>query len=77
MPAIDKKEFKETTEKRFTKFIEPLLYYEGVKLIKTSDLFCDNNVCFGELDNNLLYNDDNHPSDSATQQIVGRIIESF
>ncbi len=77
MPAIQKKEFKETTEKRFTKFIEPLLYYEGVKVIKTSDLFCDNNVCFGERDNNLLYNDDNHPSDSATQQVVGRIIESF
>jgi hypothetical protein len=74
MPVIDRKEFEETTEKRFISFVEPLLHDEGVRVIETSDLFCDENVCFGERDENLLYYDDDHPSHSASQMIAERVI---
>jgi len=74
MPAIDRREYEETTSKRFIRFVEPLLHTDRVRVIETSDLFCDENVCFGERDGNLMYYDDDHPSDSASQMIAERVI---
>ena len=75
MPAIDRREYEQTTEKRFIKFVKPLLHTDGVRVIETSDLFCDKNVCFGERNGNLIYYDDDHPSDSASQMIAERVIK--
>jgi hypothetical protein len=75
MPAIDRREYEQTTSKRFVRFVEPLLHTDGVRVIETSDLFCDENVCFGERDGNLMYYDDDHPSDSASQMIAERVIK--
>ena len=36
--------------------------------VETPDLFCDEDVCFGERDGDLLYYDDDHPINSASQK---------
>jgi peptidoglycan/LPS O-acetylase OafA/YrhL len=77
MLAIDKKSYEVTTKRRFEKFAEPLMAVPNIRIVATSDLFCDIDSCFGERNGGLLYYDDDHPSDSASQMIVERIIENL
>ena len=75
MLAIDKKSYEVGTKRRFEKFAEPLMALPNVRIVGTSDLFCDIDFCFGERNGDLLYYDDDHPSDSASQMIAERVIE--
>jgi hypothetical protein len=77
MRTISRSGFEETTEKRFIKFVEPFIDDKGVIVVNTSDIFCDTDVCFGEREKNLLFYDDNHPSISASQKIVERVLNEL
>ena len=75
MRPLPKRDFAEGTQKIFTKFVEPFILDEGFEVVSTSDIFCDEDSCFGEREGNLLYYDDDHPSILASQKIVERIIK--
>ena len=48
---------------------------DGFEVVSTSDIFCSEDSYFGERAGDLLYFDDDHPSISASQKIVERIIK--
>jgi peptidoglycan/LPS O-acetylase OafA/YrhL len=75
MRPLPKSDFEEGTQKIFTKFVEPFIVDDGFEVVGTSDIFCDEDSCFGEREGDLLYIDDDHPSISASQKIVERIIK--
>ena len=75
MLPINKKGYEVSTKRRFEKFAEPLMAVPNVRIVATHDLFCDTDVCFGERNGDLLYYDDDHPSDSASQMIAERVIK--
>ena len=75
MRPLPKSDFEEGTQKIFTRFVEPFIVDDGFEVVSTSDIFCDEDSCFGEREGDLLYIDDDHPSISASQKIVERIIK--
>jgi hypothetical protein len=75
MRPLPKSDFEEGTQKIFTKFVEPFIVDDGFEVVGTSDIFCDEDSCFGEREGDLLYIDDDHPSIWASQKIVERIIK--
>ncbi len=74
MLAIDRKGFKESTEKRFDSFVQPFADDKGIFIINTTDIFCDEEQCFGEREGDLLYYDDDHPTRAASMKIVAKIM---
>ena len=75
MRPLPKSDFAEGTQEIFTKFLEPFFVDDGLEVVSTSDIFCDEDSCFGEREGHLLYFDDDHPSFSASQKIVERIMK--
>ena len=75
MRSLPKSDFEEGTQKIFTRFVEPFVVDDGFEVVRTSDIFCDEDSCFGEREGDLLYFDDDHPSIFASQKIVERIIK--
>ena len=75
MRPLPKSDFEEGTQKIFTRFTEPFIVDDGFQVVSTTDIFCDEDSCFGEREGDPLYIDDDHPSIWASQKIVERIIK--
>ena len=77
MRGIKKADFERVTLRKFRRLEELSSNNKDMLTVKTADIFCDDTLCYGERNGDLLFYDDNHPSFGASKLISKRVLMSL
>jgi hypothetical protein len=76
LPPYEKELFINSTVKKLSDLTD-LINRNNFYVVNTEDIFCDDEYCYSERNGEILYYDDDHPSDYASNEIARLIVESF